>query len=136
MTAWRDMGIVTPTDFTTLVATWQSSFGSRGFTYDAEAPVSDAIAFDPPAALLEASFPNPFTAAVALPFTVSRAAWVRLTIHDVAGRRVATLVNEAKQPGRYSTTWTARGLGSGVYFCELRTQDGAVVQERRVLLVR
>lgn len=136
MTAWRDLGMVMPTDFTALVETWRSAFGSRGFFYDAETPATDASVFDSPPARLEPSFPNPFRAAVALPFTVSRAGWVRLTIYDVDGRRVAAVVNEAKAPGRYSPSWSARGLSSGVYFCELRTQDGAVAAKRRLLLVR
>jgi hypothetical protein len=136
ITQLRDQGIVVPTDFTTLVGTWQSAFGSRGFIYDAETPVTDATDFDPSGARLEIAFPNPFKATVAVPFTMDRPGWVRLAIYDACGRRVATLVNEVKQPGRHSPCWTAPGLGSGVYFCELRAPDGAVAQHRRLLLVR
>jgi len=135
--AWRDAGTVLPTDFTTLVATWQSDFGSRGWFYDAETLPTDAGAFDRrrPITILEPAFPNPFTTATVLQFSVDRTARIRLEIYDVTGRRVTTLVNEARTRGRHTVSWAATALTSGVYFCRLQA-NGANVQERKLLLVR
>lgn len=134
--AWRDLGMVLPTDFTTLVETWETAFGSRGYFYDAEVPTTDAGVFDLPTAVLDPSFPNPFRSAAWLGYTVGRATWIRLTIYDVLGREVATLVNGPRQPGHYLASWTPLGATSGVYFCRLQVPDGGRVQKRKLLLVR
>jgi hypothetical protein len=133
--AWRASGMVVPTDFTTLVEIWQTAFGSLGFIYNA-ATSSDAGAFDFRVAVLEGPSPNPFTVETALRFTVDRTAWIRLTIHDVLGREVETLVDGTRQPGHYTSYWTARGLASGVYFCRLESSDGSRAQKGKLLLVR
>jgi hypothetical protein len=55
-------------------------------------------------------------------------------VFDMLGRRVATLVNEQLQPGRYRTTWDATGMPSGVYLHRL--QAGGFVQTRKLLLAK
>ncbi len=45
---------------------------------------------------------------------------VTLTVYDILGRRVATLVNERKTPGDYSVKFSGNGLPSGIYFYTLR----------------
>ncbi len=134
--AWRDVNMIVPTDFTALVETWRTAFGSRGYIYDAETLPTDANVFDRPAAVLEPAFPNPFPAATALGFTVQRATRIRLAIYDVCGREVAELVDGTRQPGRYTSHWHAPGMASGVYLCRLQTPEGGRVQERKLLLLR
>ena len=57
-----------------------------------------------------------------------------LRIYDLLGREVATLVNEAKQPGTYTVQWDASGYSSGMYLCRLSTTN--FVQTRKLLLLR
>jgi hypothetical protein len=135
MVTWRESGTVLPTDFTTLVQIWQTVFGSRGFLYN-PATSSDAAVFDLPIASLESPSPNPFRVGTALRFSIDRAARIRLTIHDVLGRQVATLVDETREPGHYTSYWAARGLASGVYFCRLETAGRGEAQEQKLLLVK
>ncbi len=45
---------------------------------------------------------------------------VTLTVYDILGRKVATLVNELKPPGDYSVKFSGNGLPSGIYFYTLR----------------
>jgi hypothetical protein len=59
---------------------------------------------------------------------------ILLTIYDVLGREVAVLVNEAKQPGRYTVEFDGNGLASGVYFCRLTA--GSFVQTKSMVLTR
>jgi hypothetical protein len=59
---------------------------------------------------------------------------VSLTVYDILGREVATLVNEVLQPGRYSVTFTAAGLASGIYFYRLHA--GQYIQQRKMLLLK
>lgn len=59
-----------------------------------------------------------------------------LRIYDLLGREVATLVNEVKQPGRYTVQWDARSVNgaSGVYM--YRLQAGNFVAVRKLLVIR
>jgi hypothetical protein len=51
------------------------------------------------------------------------ASWITLVVCDVLGREVAVLVNEKKDAGRYSVSFDASGLPSGIYFCRLAARQ-------------
>jgi len=64
-------------------------------------------------------------------FTLPRSQAVSLTVFDVTGRSVATLVAATLGPGPHRAAWNGRtGSGevspAGVYLCELRTEEGRV----------
>jgi len=59
---------------------------------------------------------------------------VRLVVCDVLGREVRTLVDEEKQRGRYSVTFDASDLPSGVYL--YRMVAGDFTQVRKMVAVR
>lgn len=67
------------------------------------------------------NYPNPFNPATTIGYAVGGSAHreVRLAVYDALGRQVAVLVDGRKAPGRYSATWDARGMASGVYFCHI-----------------
>jgi hypothetical protein len=54
---------------------------------------------------LSPNFPNPFGEATTVVYTVARPSRVRLTVYDVTGRRVSTLVDEPQPAGRYGVRW-------------------------------
>lgn len=64
-------------------------------------------------------FPNPFCHSTAITYNVPVAGNVTLTIHDIAGRVVKTLVHEYKQPGMYNVRFDAKGISAGIYFVTL-----------------
>jgi len=83
--------------------------------------------------------PNPFNPVTTLSYAVPVAEHVRLTIYTLDGRRVRTLVDDWKLPGRYTTVWDGRNdrgrnLASGTYLCQLQA-DG-VRMTRKLMLVR
>jgi hypothetical protein len=80
------------------------------------------------------NYPNPFNPSTAIGFQVTAYSHVRLSVYDLLGREVATLVNEVKQPGTYEVTWDAGGFSSGVYL--YRLQAGGFVETRKLLLIR
>jgi hypothetical protein len=85
-------------------------------------------------------FPNPVVDGTTVDFDLAREANLTLEVHDVAGRRVATLAQGSFGPGRYHAPWDGRGvdgtrLGSGLYFIRLSIA-GAPLQIARVALVR
>ena len=89
--------------------------------------------------ILSGNVPNPFNPTTAISYGVTQAGQVSLVIHNVLGQRVATLVNDVRDPGIYTISWNGRDdLGrpaaSGVYVYRLTAAEGVLV--RRMLLVR
>jgi hypothetical protein len=83
--------------------------------------------------------PNPFNPSTAIRFDMPRAGHARLTVHDAAGRRVATLLDGEIAAGPTAVTWNGRDgsgrrLASGVYLAQVRTDVGREV--RKLTLVK
>ena len=109
------------------------------------APEGDAIASgidDGPAAApalwLSGGAPNPFEGTTSLSFVVPEGP-VELTIYDVAGRRVRTLVSGIRGAGRHDVVWDGRGdtgrsVPAGVYFARLEARHTTVT--RKLVLIR
>jgi hypothetical protein len=73
---------------------------------------------------LEEPYPNPFNQCLSLSFALGRAGLVDLSIYDVQGRRLRTLVHERREAGGYGDFWdglTDRGtqVKNGIYFVRL-----------------
>ena len=83
--------------------------------------------------LLSAS-PNPFNLRSLVSFFLPSAGHVRLSIYDIAGREVVTLVEDFRPAGRYTAEWDAGGMSSGVYFARL--EAGRQAQVVKMLLVK
>lgn len=78
--------------------------------------------------------PNPFTSHTAILYSLPIESKVSLSIYDVTGRLVKTLVNEFKSSGVYTTTWNGTNnkgeeVKSGVYFYSLKTDDRSVTSK-------
>jgi hypothetical protein len=84
--------------------------------------------------VLEQNYPNPFNPGTSITFQLPVAGFVTLKVIDLLGREVTTLVNEVKQPGRYTVAWDGRGFASGVYFYTI--QAGNFVQTRKLILLK
>ncbi|MBU1707262.1 T9SS type A sorting domain-containing protein, partial [bacterium] len=82
---------------------------------------------------LAQNYPNPFNAVTELSYTIADAGHVRLSVYDITGRLVATLVNKEKPTGEYRVTFDAGDLPSGVYIYSLKSGE-FVAQQKMVLL--
>jgi len=95
----------------------------------------DRIGDELPAAFaLLQNYPNPFNPATTLAFRVPTAGRVVLTVYDLLGREVRTLVDDRLAPGTYRVQYNAGGLASGVYFARL--DGGGKTYVQSMLLVR
>lgn len=83
---------------------------------------------------LSQNFPNPFNPATKIGYQIAENAIVNLTVFDVFGREVATLVNEAKAAGNYHVTFSGKNLPSGIYFYKL--QAGSQAFTRKMVLAK
>jgi hypothetical protein len=85
------------------------------------------------------NYPNPFNPSTELSYSTALSGVVQLSVYDLLGQEVATLVHEQKQPGNYSIQWNAAPLSSGIYFARLSvyTQFGrSFTQTRKMLLTK
>jgi len=71
------------------------------------------------------NYPNPFNPVTTVNYTLQNAGDVNLTVYDMTGKAVKTLVNSNQVAGRFSVSFEASGLASGIYFYVLRFNDGS-----------
>ena len=86
----------------------------------------------PLAYALSQNFPNPFNPSTLIGYQLPSAGPVRLTVYDILGREVATLVDGIQQPGPHEARFDAGGLSSGVYLYRLQT--AGFVQQKKMIL--
>ncbi len=89
--------------------------------------------------ILEQNYPNPFNPETTIRYQIPERAEVQVTVYNVQGQKVATLVNGVQDQGEYQISWrgeAANGskVASGVYF--YRLSAGSFVQTRKMLLVQ
>jgi hypothetical protein len=80
------------------------------------------------------NFPNPFNPSTTIRYNILSRSLVTLTVFDLLGREVATLVDGMQDPGEKTVTFDGSALASGVYFYRLKA--GEFVQTRKLVLVR
>jgi hypothetical protein len=85
------------------------------------------------------AYPNPFNPRTSIRFSLAEAGPAQLTVYNIAGRRVATLLDRNLTAGEHSLEWDGRGSGdetlaSGVYFLSLTA--GGTRQSCRVTLLK
>lgn len=83
--------------------------------------------------------PNPFNPATTIRFELATESRVTLTVYDVSGRRIRTLIDKRMEPGAHDALWEGtndRGdqMSSGVYF--LRLRSGKTSQTRAMVLLK
>ena len=77
---------------------------------------------------LEQNYPNPFNPETTIRFAIKEQGHVTLTVYNIMGRRVCTLVDENKTPGNYSVVFksvddSGGELASGIYFYHINCND-------------
>jgi len=80
------------------------------------------------------NYPNPFNPTTTISYSIPTKSNVNLTVYDMVGRDLTTLVNEVKEEGHYSVTFNAAELASGVYI--YRILAGGYVQTMKLLVVK
>ncbi len=91
---------------------------------------------------LNQNYPNPFNPSTTIAFSLAQPSLVTLTIYDLAGRKVASLLaGDQKTPGRHAVSFDARGLASGTYVYRLEAkptsgQGTAFVESKSMVLLK
>ena len=102
---------------------------------------SNVIRHSPPVKsfCLENAYPNPFNASTTIKYRLGVGGRVNLSIVDLLGRIVRHLVKKKESAGEHSIIWDGKddsgnGVGSGVYFCQLKTANGYSRTKKLLLL--
>ena len=82
---------------------------------------------------LSQNYPNPFNPETVIQFGVKHRCRVELTVYDLQGHEISTLVNRDYAPGTYRVTWDATGHASGIYLYRIRMGDFEAV--KRMILI-
>ncbi|MEO8666812.1 MAG: peptide-N-glycosidase F-related protein [Ignavibacteria bacterium] len=88
---------------------------------------------------LEQNYPNPFNPVTKIKFDLPESADIQLSVYDVNGKLLETLVEGELPTGAYQTEWNASNYPSGIYFYRLmirsdRTDAGNVYSKRMMLV--
>jgi len=83
---------------------------------------------------LRQNYPNPFNPATLISFELGKAGISKLTVYDLLGRRVATLVNQHLAAGEHQILFDASRLASGIYF--YRLESGTYISSRKMVLLK
>jgi len=83
--------------------------------------------------------PNPFNPVTTIEYTVPQRSHVTITIYNILGQELATIVDEEKAAGEYSVVWNGKQedgkpVSSGVYFYALKTDE--LVDSKKMLLLK
>ena len=84
--------------------------------------------------VLEQNYPNPFNPTTVIRFTLPKAGNTNLSVYNVLGEKVITLVNEELSKGSYRFLFDGKELSSGIYFYKLSTDNYS--QIKKMLLVK
>jgi hypothetical protein len=90
---------------------------------------------------LEQNYPNPFNPSTKITFSLPEASQVKLSVFNVLGEEVKTLLNENREAGVHTIDFDASGLASGVYLYKIQIvpvgrQAGNFVQVRKMILTK
>jgi choice-of-anchor B domain-containing protein len=91
---------------------------------------------------LEKNFPNPFNPSTTIGYQLPFVSDVNLSIYNLLGQKVATLVSKQQPVGYFQVNWDASGYASGVYYYRIEAnpihskQEKPFIQTKKLILVR
>ncbi len=107
--------------------------GWTKFDYDV------ATAVDEPETLqdeyiLHQNYPNPFNPVTTIKYSIPITCFVNISVYDILGREITTLVNKVKHPGNYEIKFDGTKLASGVYI--YRIKAGNFSDSKKLTLIK
>lgn len=78
--------------------------------------------------ILQQNYPNPFNSSTTIQYQLARPVWIDLSVYDVLGRRIKTLVDSRMPAGHFEAIWDGRDdehrpVASGTYFYKLHSNE-------------
>jgi len=120
------IGLVATTGIAT---TWMETEYSNIIVSDKVVSTENILANVPKTFQLFQNHPNPFNPSTTIQYDLSNSGEVSLSVYDVLGRQITTLVNERQSAGSYNINWDAGNLSSGIYFYRLNVTSSELKKE-------
>jgi hypothetical protein len=115
----------------TPVDDWGTDFTPRGEIVVLS--VEDDVSNLPEQFILENNYPNPFNPETNISFTVPNNGNINLTVYNVMGQKVYTIVDGYTRAGNHSVKWNgldqnSNEVSSGIYFYSLKSDAGSITK--------
>jgi len=127
--------------------TYQYSFDHpwNNFKYQLSAAQIDSVQYgdfvstveqanQPKSFKVDQNYPNPFNPTTTISYELPQQSDVQITIYNLLGKQVTTLLSETQDAGLQSIQWNATNVPSGMYFYQIRAGD--YVQTRKMVLLK
>jgi hypothetical protein len=114
-----------------------TSFNQLAVLYNADGPTSVEQQQNnllPNEYVLEQNYPNPFNPTTTIEFSMPQSGVVNLSLYNILGEQVETLISEERTAGKHSVQLNANNLASGIYF--YRLQAGSFVETKKMILIK
>jgi photosystem II stability/assembly factor-like uncharacterized protein len=83
---------------------------------------------------LSQNYPNPFNPKTIINYEIPIVNHVDVSIYNLLGQKIATLVDRRQNAGTYQVEWDGSGFASGIYYYQLRTDAGFIQTKKLILL--
>jgi photosystem II stability/assembly factor-like uncharacterized protein len=111
-----------------------ATYGRSMYSIDLAELAVEAPTLQPDGHLLLNSYPNPFNSQTTISYSIPRSGQVELSVFDITGRHVSTLLEGLTTAGSGTIQWTAQDLPSGTYL--LRLTAAGQTQLHKILLLK
>ncbi|MDG1223794.1 MAG: T9SS type A sorting domain-containing protein [Candidatus Marinimicrobia bacterium] len=101
--------------------------------------ISDNISISPEKHTLYQNYPNPFNPNTTLSYILSRASFVNITVYDMAGKAIKTIINSSQNAGLKKVEWNATNdknepVSAGLYIYKMQTNE--FTKTKKMLLLK
>jgi hypothetical protein len=83
--------------------------------------------------IVSQNYPNPFNPTTSIKYSMPAAGLVKLTVYNMLGKEVATLINRYQESGSYSVEFNGSNLASGVYIYSLTVGNQTVTKKMNLI---
>ena len=83
---------------------------------------------------LKQNYPNPFNSTTTINYQLPKSTSVNISIYDIRGQLVETLVNEQNNSGSHSVVWNAENVKQGIYYYKIVTDK--FIETKKCLLLK
>ncbi|GBE27830.1 hypothetical protein BMS3Bbin03_01760 [bacterium BMS3Bbin03] len=127
---------------TSMGTAWFDDFSVEELTFVAtavnESPLANRDNKIPVKYTLIQNYPNPFNPTTMIGYQLPEISHVTLSIYNIMGQKVATLVDRTEAGGSYHVIWngkssTGESLPSGIYFYQLRTKSFTMIKKMTLM---